>query len=228
MQDEEKIYGVYKHTNVVNGKVYIGVTRRKPQSRWGHNGCNYRENPHFYSAIQKYGWDTGFVHEILFANLSKDEADSKEIELIALHKSNDQRFGYNVENGGNSTGKMADSTKQKIGAARVGKLHTDESKQKMSESAMRTSKERSEAFSARRKEMNFRPWNEGVVFSEERKDEIKGNTYRVVRCIELDEVYKSLSYASRRLGIAVSGICCACKGIQETAGGYHFEYVTIA
>ena len=51
------IYTVYQHKNKINGKRYFGITSRKPEERWGYNGRNYKSSPHFYSAIQKYGWD---------------------------------------------------------------------------------------------------------------------------------------------------------------------------
>lgn len=52
-----KNYFVYKHTNQTNGKVYIGLTKQNPESRWGKNGINYKNKcPHFWNAIQKYGW----------------------------------------------------------------------------------------------------------------------------------------------------------------------------
>ena len=59
------IWIVYQHTNKTNCKKYIGITSRTWKERAGANGINYRSCPHFYAAIEKYGWD-GFEHEILF------------------------------------------------------------------------------------------------------------------------------------------------------------------
>ena len=47
------MYTVYMHKNKINGKIYIGITSRKPEARWGTNGINYKTSPHFYAAIQK-------------------------------------------------------------------------------------------------------------------------------------------------------------------------------
>lgn len=74
------MYTVYQHKNKINGKIYIGITMQKPEVRWGKNGNNYKSSPHFYSAIQKYGWDN-FEHNILFTGLTKEEACLKEQEL---------------------------------------------------------------------------------------------------------------------------------------------------
>ena len=82
-------YTVYKHT-APNGKVYIGITFRKPETRWS-NGNGYSRQKHFYAAIKKYRWEN-IKHEILFENLSKEDACQKEIELIAQYKSNDPEY----------------------------------------------------------------------------------------------------------------------------------------
>lgn len=90
-------YIVYKHTSP-SGKVYIGITRQKPNRRFkGGNG--YSANSHFYSAIQKYGWDA-FRHEVLFEYLSADDAGELEKILIRRHRSTDPERGYNQEPGG--------------------------------------------------------------------------------------------------------------------------------
>lgn len=94
----KNIYCVYCHTNLINNKKYIGITSQLPNHRWGKDGNGYKGQK-FYNAIQKYGWDN-FEHEILFDNLTKEEAENLEIELIAKFNARDDRFGYNVAVGG--------------------------------------------------------------------------------------------------------------------------------
>ena len=65
-----KTYTIYKHTNIINNKSYIGQTCQDVKKRWG-NGLGYKTCPIFYQAILKYGWDN-FTHEILEENLTED------------------------------------------------------------------------------------------------------------------------------------------------------------
>lgn len=37
----ERKYTVYKHTNIINKKVYIGITKQNPIERW-RNGEGYK------------------------------------------------------------------------------------------------------------------------------------------------------------------------------------------
>ena len=100
-------YTVYMHT-CPNNKRYVGVTRRKPRRRWGSSGQRYKEhNKHFYSAIQKYGWDN-IQHEILAEGITKKAAEWLEKYYIALYQTTDRRYGYNHAQGGlvNSAWKM--------------------------------------------------------------------------------------------------------------------------
>jgi hypothetical protein len=60
-------YIVYKHTSP-NNKVYIGITKKKPNDRWA-SGFGYEHQIYFFRAIVKYGWDN-FKHEILYTNLT--------------------------------------------------------------------------------------------------------------------------------------------------------------
>lgn len=87
---------VYKHISP-SGKVYIGITSNV-KNRWAARGYYYcLSDTAFSRALKKYGWDN-FQHEIIRENLSKQEACSMEIELIAYYKA--KGISYNITNGG--------------------------------------------------------------------------------------------------------------------------------
>ena len=92
-------YIIYKHTNKINNKSYIGLTCQDPKLRW-RNGKGYKPCVKFYNAIQKYGWNN-IKHEILYTNLSEQEAKAKEIELISYYKA--CNISYNITDGGDGT-----------------------------------------------------------------------------------------------------------------------------
>lgn len=95
---EKRKYFVYRHA-VPNGKIYIGITCCKDvESRWD-SGFGYSKNQLFCQDIEKYGWDN-ITHEILYKNLSPEEAKTTEIELIKQHNSTNPQYGYNVDDGG--------------------------------------------------------------------------------------------------------------------------------
>lgn len=116
-------YIVYLHTTP-NGKRYVGITCNRPKERWK-RGRGY-ESQFFYEAVQEFGWDN-IKHEVLFENLTEEEAEKKEVELISFYKSNQPEFGYNVYNGGNALQKLSDETKRKISEKLKGKVHSKES-----------------------------------------------------------------------------------------------------
>jgi group I intron endonuclease len=80
--------------------------------RWA-NGLGYNHNNLMKRAIKKYGWEN-IEHNVLFENLSKEEAEQKEIELIKLYECNKLNYGYNISNGGNHLGKHSQQSKEKM------------------------------------------------------------------------------------------------------------------
>lgn len=102
-------YCVYKHTNKINGKVYIGVTCQRPTKRW-QGGNGYVKCSHFFNAIKKYGWKS-FDHEILITGLTREQANAEEIRLIEQYHSADEKYGYNISPGG---GLLAESVRRKM------------------------------------------------------------------------------------------------------------------
>ena len=122
---------VYCHT-CPNGKKYIGITSYSVNVRWGNGGNKYKKQP-FYGAIKKYGWNN-IKHEIILENLSKEEAENKEIELIKKYKTLVSENGYNCATGGgvNFGFKLSEEAKEKIRLAKIGFRHSQETKDKMS------------------------------------------------------------------------------------------------
>lgn len=121
----EKKWCVYKHTNKMNGKVYIGITSREPEVRWA-NGNGYWSNKHFYNAIKKYGWEN-FDHEILCESLSESEAKERETHFISIYGAFGEN-GYNQTEGGEGCRgwKMNDEQKKKISVALTGRKRPPE------------------------------------------------------------------------------------------------------
>jgi hypothetical protein len=96
-------------------KTYVGITSRIPQKRWGKNGKSYkRNNTYFWNAICKYGWNN-IHHIILESNVCEYKAKDLEKKLIAVFKSNDPIYGYNLTEGGDGTcgHKLNEESKEK-------------------------------------------------------------------------------------------------------------------
>ena len=93
---------IYKFTNKVNGKVYIGKTldwkRRKREHKSRFNNSKNRKN-YFGRALIKHGWDN-FKIEIMIDNNAEDKMNALEIYFIQTHKSSNSKFGYNCTLGG--------------------------------------------------------------------------------------------------------------------------------
>lgn len=99
MSKTDDNWKVYVHINKLNNKRYVGVTSKpKVEHRWN-SGRGYKENTHFYAAIQKYGCDM-FDHIILYDGLSEEEAKNTEQYLISLWSTMDNKYGYNMTLGG--------------------------------------------------------------------------------------------------------------------------------
>ena len=93
--------GIYKITNIVNNKVYIGqsydIERRIIQHK------KYENNRYLKRSIEKYGIDN-FKFDILMIisdnPLTKILLDIREISYIKKFDSTNPNKGYNIKSGG--------------------------------------------------------------------------------------------------------------------------------
>lgn len=200
MQIYNGTYCVYIHY-FPNGKVYVGITCVSPNRRWRSDGSGYKHQIVMWNAIKKYGW-CNIEHEIVASNLIMEEACNFERILIKCFHSNNHEFGYNVDNGGQTTGTHSIYTKNKCRQAKLGcrnpnygKKMSDEQKKKISQSLKET-----------------------------QKQNVNTSTKAVI-CIETGEVFPSTVSAARFIGLSRSSLKNPLKSQRYTAGGYHWKYV---
>lgn len=164
-------YTVYMHI-APNNKKYIGITKQNVKRRWRGQGQGYKKNVLFYRAIKKYGWDN-FEHKILFEHLTKESAEQKEIELINKYKSNNPKYGYNIENGGKTIGTVSESTKEKLRQANLGKKISEETRKKYCEAQQKIRKREKEQGIKRKTPSGKDNWFYGKHHTEETKQKIR-------------------------------------------------------
>ena len=121
---------IYKITNIVNGKIYIGKTEKTYLERWEEHKRNakYGNISHLYNAMRKYGIDKFIIIDIDSAS-TINELNNKEKYWIAKLHATDPEIGYNIALGGDGgntfigmseeeysfiTNKMSESASNKI------------------------------------------------------------------------------------------------------------------
>lgn len=128
---------IYKITNKVNNKIYVGQTVRDPKVRFLEHMNDSVSQDYFHQAIRKYGPDN-FTFEIIDEAQTIDELNQKEIFWIkelnsyACSSSN----GYNTTHGGQDNPMSHENVKEKhdkiMRSDEVRKKISDTMKQKVS------------------------------------------------------------------------------------------------
>ena len=128
---------VYKITNKVTNKVYIGITNQGSGIRYRKHWSDARHGDPcpMHLSMAKYGKEN-FTLEIIDFAETYDELKEKEKYWIKYYDSRNREKGYNLTEGGDGTfGRMhSEETKEKIRQRAIGRKASEETKKKMSES----------------------------------------------------------------------------------------------
>lgn len=222
----EKKYIIYKHTNKINGKAYIGQTCQIPERRW-RNGEGYKDSPKFWKAIEKYGWDN-FEHEIIETDLSSKEADEREIYWIAYYDTyNNDEKGYNMTPGGSNF--MSELWQDKDYRQKMNKSFS-EARQKSWSNKEFADKALSLLLEGLTKVWQDTEWREQRIKNLLGKN--NPNSKAVIN-IETGLIFDTIKEASEWAGLnSVSGIGQCCKGKQKSSGKHpisqaplHWKYI---
>lgn len=93
-----RTYYIYKATNRVDGKSYVGMTNRFHQRVFQHLRCYEKEDCEFHRALQEFGSEN-FEWDIIEITQSKQKAEELERYYIEYYNSYIPN-GYNMNKGG--------------------------------------------------------------------------------------------------------------------------------
>lgn len=127
---EENNYCLYAHQNLINNKIYIGISK-DIKKRWRNKEKGYMHCDKIYNAFKKYGWNN-FSHIIICDGLTKEEACKREKAMIFLFKFSG--MSYNITDGGEGTSGIirSEEHKQILRERMTGRVVTEETRAKLS------------------------------------------------------------------------------------------------
>lgn len=104
---------IYKITNTVNNKIYIGLTTATLRQRWlNHKHCIKSDPRHLYASMRKYGVDKFTIEEIDRAD-NLEDLGKLEAYYIEKFNSRDPNIGYNISAGG-ETNQLDDNARARL------------------------------------------------------------------------------------------------------------------
>lgn len=206
---------IYKITNNINGKIYIGKTTRTIRERWKEHleQTNYKKSK-FYNALNKYGIDNFTIEEIEEC----DDSILNEKEIYWINFYNSYENGYNSTGGGDGR-KIFSSTQ----IEQIIKLYQS-------------------GYCIRDICTILNSSIETVSFYVKQKlkltdEEIKNNGYKIrgkkqnkpvvqlsLNGIEIN-TFSSMTEAQEKTGIWKNHIGDVCNGKRQTAGGFKWKFL---
>ena len=246
IMEERRDHKIYKYTNVVNGKVYIGRTCQTLNRRAGHKGNHYKNCLYFWRAIQKYGWEN-FEGEIIESNLTANEASQREIFWISTYNSTNQKIGYNIHD--KESNDYDWEVRHKMSTSHIGKKLSKESIEKRKKSmpdrhgknnpmyGKKLSEERKTQIS---EFLRSRPVSEETreklrvanvgeknpMYGKHMSVENKRKRGKKVVNLDTGEIFHTTMEAAEYYNLPYKeaiGDCC--RGKQKNAGGFRWQYL---
>lgn len=232
---------VYKITNIINNKVYIGQTIQKLEARWKkhcgkHNGCLA-----ISSAIKKYGKENFIIQQLDTAE-TMDQLNEKEIYWIAFYNSTNNKIGYNLTFGGKNAKrteetckrigdskrgiKPSEETRKKLREARACRVFSEETKKKISDSKI--GKKRSPEYCKKMLDKKYRHSNEIKTKMSQiaLEKSIYSKSIIVIDSNNNEFKFKNVESAAIALNLKKYSIGCVLSGNRKTLYGFKFKYNT--
>lgn len=202
---------IYKITNKINGKIYIGKTLDTIENRWKEHKKDYKrirnEKRPLYSAMKKYGIENFEIEEV--EKCSIDNINEREVYWIEYYGS--FKNGYNATMGGDG--------KHYLDYELIYKVYLNTKNIKETAKLCNC-----DIGSVRKIIIQF-----GIT-----EEDIKENSHIKLRksvakldpdTNEILEIFSSISEAQKKYPAAHSHISQVCNGKRKTAGGFKWKFL---
>lgn len=243
---KSKIYSIYKLTNQINGKSYIGKTERNIGVRIKEHQYDTRKGKSksiLCRAIRKYGWDN-FIVEVLATTIDKNVLNYLEKFFIMVYNTNNRKFGYNLTDGGEGTTgyQYTKETIEKMAEIKTkyppitqlsmfGVFMAEYPSAKAAERATGVNNANiSKCCNREIKQSGGFLWcyigDEDNLIIPDRKHTTNRPVEQLSMSGEVIDDFVSAKEAELATGVSRSNICMCLKGIYKQAGGFVWKYFT--
>lgn len=225
------VCGIYMIKNKVNNNIYIGQAA-DINDRWNEHIRALRGQYHFNNHLQR-AWNKYKENNFEFSiveECNEDKLNEREIYWIAEY--NSYYSGYNQTKGGcgmrgfvhsdETKEKISNSAKRRLAVVEnhpmYGKRHSDESRVKMSVAQKKRFEDPEQRENARRAHLGMSHSEDSKKKQSENMKGMKNPRARAIYCIELDEYFWGATEAHEKYGVNINIICACCYGKRKSAG----------
>lgn len=204
---------IYKITNQINGKIYIGKTLKTIPERWKEHCRDYKrercEKRPLYDAMNKYGIENFIIEEV--EECSPDILNNREVYWIEQYGS--FKYGYNATKGGDG--------KHYIDYDLIYSLYKEGKNQKEIVAIVNCSTDT----------VRYVLENNGIPKEERIRRSKESHSIPIAmldkNTNEILKVFPSAGEAGRYLkkNVGNAHIIAVCKGKRKTAYGYSWKYL---
>lgn len=220
-----KFAGIYKITNSITGKIYIGqaqnLKRRIAEHGWQ---CKQSSGSfYFHNAIKKYGYEN-FYAELLEKVDDLKLLNEREQYWMDFYKSYNKKFGYNTCSiAGSCRGnKATDETRKKLSDSLKGRKLSKETIEKMKLGRIgKIPRAAIEAATIARMKIAR---SDNSFYKRMAEKFTKSVVQMDKDSKEIIKIWKGSKLAAETLNISKGSIQACCRGKCFTAGGFEWKY----
>jgi len=204
---------VYKTTNKINGKIYIGFDTNNNPNYLG-SGVAIKK------AIRKYGKEN-FIKETIEYCDTKNQLTEKEIYWIKFYNSTDRKIGYNISIGGGEGGNLGKKVNKRISISNKGKnIGNQNAKGKIPYNKGKKMPDEQIKKLLGPKSLSHK---ENIKKAREKLTQ-EGKIGKKIICLNNNKIYNTLIEASKELKLTSPNINLVLKGKNKNTKGYVFKY----